>query len=257
MPASAGHWGTDAARSRPHANRVSQTRSSSSPARSSSALCQSDGQSGPRSPIAPVRYPGRRPSAAGRPAVRSGGRTGAREECQYEQAPTRRASVIRAARQRMWQAPLETDVPNRCRTGGQRGRHTPGAPCCCPSQVLPEASAHRAPSPVRALLWGPRRGGQRAHAEAPHSASQGDVVWRVLDAVPPLPTRVDDAVEVSSSKTCPPKSPAQNALSVCRLAASNTTTLRTRFMAVDLTNRRKSREKTSGRVSDPERVVRR
>jgi len=63
---------------------------------------------------------------------------------------------------------------------------------------------------------------------------RGNVVGRELHADPPLSGGVDDAVELSSSKTCPPKIPAQNALSVCRLAASNTTTLRMRFIALIL-----------------------
>ncbi|HXN61840.1 MAG TPA: hypothetical protein VN886_15445 [Acidimicrobiales bacterium] len=53
---------------------------------------------------------------------------------------------------------------------------------------------------------------------------RGTVVRCELHADPPFAGGVGDAVPTASSKTRPPRIPAQNALSACRSAASNTMT---------------------------------
>ena len=50
-----------------------------------------------------------------------------------------------------------------------------------------------------------------------------NMVRRQLHADPPLSSGVDDAVQ-PSLKTCPPRIPAQNAVSACKSAVSNTIT---------------------------------
>lgn len=61
-----------------------------------------------------------------------------------------------------------------------------------------------------------------------------NVLWRKLNADPPLTGCIDDAVECLVVKDVPSSIAAQNALSACRSAASNTTTVRIGFMKVFL-----------------------
>lgn len=72
--------------------------------------------------------------------------------------------------------------PNRCRTGGLPGRHTPGAPRRLPSHRL-GASGRPGSTPVRARASGPRRGNPGAPAEA-HLADQSGGTWSGASCTP-------------------------------------------------------------------------